>query len=76
VAGLGDKITGKAKEVEGDLTGDEVRKTQGQAQQTKGDVEDAGESAKENLKGAAQEAQGKLSGDPAEEEMGRARRDL
>jgi uncharacterized protein YjbJ (UPF0337 family) len=34
-----DKIVGKAKQVEGRLTGDKIRETQGTARKAKGDVE-------------------------------------
>ena len=34
-----DKIVGKAKQVEGRLTGDKIRETQGSARKAKGDVE-------------------------------------
>lgn len=43
---IGDKIKGKAKEVEGRVTGDKVRETQGTVQKTKGNVEGKLESAK------------------------------
>ena len=41
-----DKIVGKAKQVEGRLTGDKVRETQGSARKAKGDVEGAVDKAK------------------------------
>ena len=37
-SGLKDKIIGKAKEVEGKLTGDKSREVEGKAQKTKGKV--------------------------------------
>lgn len=37
-SGLKDKIIGKAKEVEGKLTGDKSREVEGKAQQVKGKV--------------------------------------
>lgn len=37
-SGLKDKIIGKAKEVEGKLTGDKLREVEGKAQKTKGKV--------------------------------------
>jgi uncharacterized protein YjbJ (UPF0337 family) len=43
---ISDKIKGKAKQVEGRVTGDKVRETQGSAQKTKGNVEGKLESAK------------------------------
>ena len=41
-----DKIVGKAKQVEGRVTGDKVRETQGTARKAKGDVEGALERTK------------------------------
>lgn len=38
-SGLKDKIIGKAKEVEGKLTGDKSREVEGKAQKTKDDIE-------------------------------------
>lgn len=37
-SGLKDKIIGKAKEVEGKITGDKTREAQGKAQQVKGKI--------------------------------------
>lgn len=39
-SGLKDKIIGKAKEVEGKITGDKTREAQGKAQQVKGKVKE------------------------------------
>ncbi len=74
MAGLGDKVAGKAKEVEGKVTNDPVREGEGKAQQTKGDLESQGQKASDRVGGAAQEAKGKVEGDPIEEEAGRVRR--
>jgi uncharacterized protein YjbJ (UPF0337 family) len=41
MAGLGDKIEGKAKEVKGAATGDKKTELEGKAQGAKGDVKDA-----------------------------------
>ena len=41
-----DKIVGKAKQVEGRVTGDKVREAQGSARKAKGDVEGKLEKAK------------------------------
>lgn len=38
---ISDKVKGKAKQVEGRLTGDRVREMQGAAEETKGDVKGA-----------------------------------
>jgi len=43
---IGDKIKGKAKQVEGRVTGDKVRETQGTVQKTKGDLKGKLEGAK------------------------------
>jgi uncharacterized protein YjbJ (UPF0337 family) len=43
---IGDKIKGKAKQVEGRVTGDKVRETQGTVQKTKGNIEGKLEGAK------------------------------
>ncbi len=43
---ISDKLKGKAKKVEGRVTGDKVRETQGAAQETKGDIEGAVDRAK------------------------------
>ena len=55
--GLGDKIQnaaekagGKAKEAAGNATGDESLKAEGQADQTKGDLKQAGEKVKDAFK--------------------------
>lgn len=47
---LSDKIKGKAKQVEGRLTGDRVREAQGSIQKTKGDVEGAAARAGRDIK--------------------------
>jgi uncharacterized protein YjbJ (UPF0337 family) len=43
---ISDKLKGKAKQVEGRVTGDKLRETQGTVQKTKGDVEGKLEGAK------------------------------
>ncbi|WP_144674612.1 CsbD family protein [Arthrobacter sp. U41] len=55
--GLGDKIQnaaekagGKGKEAAGNATGDENLKAEGQADQTKGDLKQAGEKVKDAFK--------------------------
>jgi uncharacterized protein YjbJ (UPF0337 family) len=55
--GLGDKIEnaaekagGKGKEAAGNATGDDSLKTEGQADQAKGDVKQAGEKVKDAFK--------------------------
>jgi uncharacterized protein YjbJ (UPF0337 family) len=46
-----DKIKGKAKQIEGRLTGDKVRVAQGTAEKTKGDVEAAASRVVRKVKG-------------------------
>ncbi len=46
----GDKLKGKAKETEGRATGDENREAQGRADQSKADIKQAGEKAKDAFK--------------------------
>jgi uncharacterized protein YjbJ (UPF0337 family) len=45
--GVTDKAGGKAKEVEGKLTGDEEREAQGKTEQAKADAKDAVDKAKD-----------------------------
>jgi uncharacterized protein YjbJ (UPF0337 family) len=51
-----DRIEGKAKEVEGKLTGDESREAEGRVQQKWGESKEAPERAWEDLKDKAGEA--------------------
>ena len=48
-SGLKDKIIGKAKEVEGKLTGDKSREVEGKAQQVKGKVKAKTKKVKEDI---------------------------
>lgn len=48
-SGLKDKIIGKAKEVEGKLTGDKSREVEGKAQQVKGKVKAKVKKVKEDI---------------------------
>ena len=48
-SGLKDKIIGKAKEVEGKLTGDKSREVEGKAQQVKGKVKAKAKQVKEDI---------------------------
>jgi len=43
---ISDKLKGKAKKVEGRVTGDKIREAQGKAEETKGGVEGAVDRAK------------------------------
>jgi uncharacterized protein YjbJ (UPF0337 family) len=45
-----DDLSGKAKETEGKLTGDESREAQGKGEQTKSDLKQAGEKVKDAFK--------------------------
>jgi uncharacterized protein YjbJ (UPF0337 family) len=66
-----DKIVGKAKQVEGRLTGDKLREAQGSARKTKGDVE--GKLAGAKLKARAKIDEMKIKGRAKIDEM-KARR--
>ena len=48
-SGLKDKIIGKAKEVEGKLTGDKSREVEGKAQKTKGKVKAKAKKVKDDI---------------------------
>ena len=48
-SGLKDKIIGKAKEVEGKLTGDKLREVEGKAQKTKGKVKAKDKKVKDDI---------------------------
>lgn len=66
-----DKIAGKAKQLEGRLTGDKVRQAQGSVQKTKGDVE--GKLDKAKFRGRAKLEEMKIRGRAKIDEM-KARR--
>lgn len=48
-SGLKDKIIGKAKEVEGKLTGDKSREVEGKVQKTKGKVKAKAKQVKDDI---------------------------
>lgn len=48
-SGLKDKIIGKAKEVEGKLTGDKLREVEGKVQKTKGKVKAKAKQVKDDI---------------------------
>ncbi len=48
---IADKLKGKAKQVEGRLTGDKVRETQGTVEKAKGDIEGAVERTADRVRG-------------------------
>lgn len=49
MAGTGDKVGGKAKELEGKVTGDKAREGQGKTQKKVGDAKDAVRKAADKL---------------------------
>ena len=53
-SGLKDKIIGKAKEVEGKLTGDKSREVEGKAQQVKGKVKAKAKQVKDDIEAGHQ----------------------
>ena len=53
-SGLKDKIIGKAKEVEGKLTGDKSREVEGKAQKTKGKVNAKAKQVKDDIEAGHQ----------------------
>lgn len=53
-SGLKDKIIGKAKEVEGKLTGDKLREVEGKAQKTKGKVKVKAKQVKDDIEAGHQ----------------------
>ena len=48
-SGLKDKIIGKAKEVEGKITGDKSRAAEGKAQKTKGKIKAKAKEVKDDI---------------------------
>ena len=55
-----DKIKGKAKEIQGRLTGDKLRTAQGKATQVKGEVKGMAERASAKVKAGVSRAKGKI----------------
>ena len=53
-SGLKDNIIGKAKEVEGKLTGDKSREVEGKAQKTKGKVKAKAKQVKDDIEAGHQ----------------------
>lgn len=60
-SGFKDELFGKAKEVEGKLTGDKLREVEGKAQQAKGKLKGKTRKAKDKLKGEAEKLQEELN---------------
>ncbi|WP_047999642.1 CsbD family protein [Lactiplantibacillus herbarum] len=55
-----DKVSGKAKEIEGNLTGDKTRETEGKTQSLIGKAKDKLADTEDTIKGAIDEAKTKL----------------
>jgi len=55
-----DKIKGKAKQIEGRMTGDKVRTAQGTVEKTKGDIEGKVARVKRGVKGKVRRAKAKM----------------
>ena len=55
-----DKIKGKAKEIEGRVTGDKLRTAQGKAGQARGEVKGVGERVAAKVKSGVSRAKGKI----------------
>ena len=55
-----DKLKGKAKQIEGKLTGDKVRTAQGTVQKAKGDIEGAAARAGRKVKATARRAKSRV----------------
>lgn len=68
MAGLGDQAAGKAKEVQGNVTGDEDRQAEGKTQNAKGRVEEKAQSVKDSAAGTVNDVKGKLQGSKADAE--------
>jgi len=49
MAGLGDRVEGKAKEIKGKVTGDKVEEVEGKAEQAAGKMKGKMEEARENV---------------------------
>jgi uncharacterized protein YjbJ (UPF0337 family) len=60
--GQQDQFVGTAKELEGKITGDSDRETEGKVQNAHGKVEKTAENVVDSARGAAQAAGDKLSG--------------
>lgn len=56
-----DKIKGKAKELEGKLTGDKVRTGQGKLEGAKGDIKLKGKRVADRARGAASRAKARVN---------------
>jgi uncharacterized protein YjbJ (UPF0337 family) len=63
---MSDKAKGKAKEVAGKVSGDEALESEGRAQHTKGQVEDAAKEARDTAKGLVRAAKEALDDDEEE----------
>ncbi len=59
MGGITDKLKGKAKRMEGRLTGDKLREGQGAVEEKKGDIENAASRLKYRVKARINEARAK-----------------
>ena len=50
MAGLGDKVGGKAKELKGKLTGDKATEMEGKVQQAAGEIKDAADDVADEMR--------------------------
>ncbi len=50
MAGLGDKVEGKAKELKGKLTGDKATEMEGKGQQAAGEIKDAADDVADEMR--------------------------
>ena len=50
MAGLGDKVEGKAKELKGKLTGDRATETEGKTQQVAGELKDTADDLADEMR--------------------------
>ncbi len=55
-----DKIRGKAKQIEGRLTGNKLRETEGHATEAKGDIKAAGRRVSNSVRAGMSRAKGKV----------------
>ena len=58
--GAKDKIAGKAREIKGNVTGDDSERMAGQAQQMKGGAESHAARSKRKIEGKVEEVKGKI----------------
>jgi len=64
-----DRIEGKAKEVEGKVTGDESREAEGRAQGTWGEIKDKADDAWEDAKDKGEDLVDRIDGDDEKDDV-------